>query len=94
MAIINIKNFGKVTVSDTYARNIKKDWTEMKQGLFPKETVIEIGDFTGSIGDITGFMIDPVRRQENDLIEYKKSEEQFQADRREIKSIGEWIKSL
>ena len=96
MAIINIKTFGKVVVPDLQARQIKKDWTEMKQGLFPKETIIEVGEFTGSLGDITGFMIDDKKEYKTGLQEgeYKHDPETHARMDKEIKSIGQWLKGL
>ena len=91
MAIINVKNFGKITVSDEFARDVKKKWLEAKSGLFSLDTVIEVGEFTGSIGDITGFIIEPERRYDIALPsgERQLSDEEVSS---RIKSIGDILK--
>lgn len=91
MAIINIKNFGKITVSDPFARQVKKKWEEMKSGLFPSDSVVEIGEFTGTFSDITGFMIEPERKYETALPSGDTSLSHDETAMR-IKSIGDLLR--
>jgi hypothetical protein len=92
-ASVTVKNFGKITVSDEFARDVKKKWLEAKSGLFSLDTVIEVGEFTGSIGDITGFIIEPERRYDIALPsgERQLSDEEVSS---RIKSIGDILKRM
>lgn len=57
MATIKIKGMGKIEVADSIARNVKADWSNTN---ISKETPVDLGEWSGQLGEIIGFLIPPL----------------------------------
>lgn len=94
MAQIKIRGISKIEFSDDKARLIKSDWIKMKEGKLSPDTIITVGEFTGSISLVEAFIIEPERYYPLGLAEHKETPEERARIREKFEEIKKQIKRI